>query len=408
MLSPFRLGHKTSGSYDVSKPVCHKSKRKNHQTKNKTNRTDQSHKLHLNQRHTQQLDCNNNEQDGVTLCTLGIGTTFGASVMPGKSHSVSVMTNEECTLLRVRRADFQEIFKTRDCNNNNNLQQRGEAVDQQLDGEACPLFYPFAPQARPQERSAESDPNGRQLAAPARFTPSPSSSGRRLEEQQQEHQHQQQQQPFVTCCYKFWLDRSDSDAGTGPSATDHNYQEPQAAGELDDPAADKAGGESDVLLETDSLLLGKLAPDACFRLILSKQPYERSQEEVDMVFEELQHLKALSHLTNSVKKQLAACVQGEHHARQNTIIFNQGDVGHSWYIILRGSVNVVIVGKGVVCTLHDGDDFGKLALVNDAPRAATIVTNEPQCYFLRVDKHDFNTILRDVEANTVRLKEHGK
>ena len=69
---------------------------------------------------------------------------------------------------------------------------------------------------------------------------------------------------------------------------------------------------------------------------------------------------------------------------------------------------MVIVGKGVVCTLHEGDDFGKLALVNDAPRAATIVTNEPNSYFLRVDKHDFNTILRDVEANTVRLKEHGK
>lgn len=46
----------------------------------------------------------------VTLCTLGVGTTFGASVMPGRSHSVSVITNDECTLLRVRRADFQEIF----------------------------------------------------------------------------------------------------------------------------------------------------------------------------------------------------------------------------------------------------------------------------------------------------------
>ncbi|KAL0190368.1 hypothetical protein M9458_013066, partial [Cirrhinus mrigala] len=63
---------------------------------------------------------------------------------------------------------------------------------------------------------------------------------------------------------------------------------------------------------------------------------------------------------------------------------------------------------GVVCTLHEGDDFGKLALVNDAPRAASIVLREDNCHFLRVDKEDFNRILRDVEANTVRLKEHDQ
>ena len=50
--------------------------------------------------------------------------------------------------------------------------------------------------------------------------------------------------------------------------------------------------------------------------------------------------------------------------------------------------------QGVVCTLHEGDDFGKLALVNDAPRAATIVLRDDNCHFLRVDKDDFNRILR--------------
>lgn len=72
------------------------------------------------------------------------------------------------------------------------------------------------------------------------------------------------------------------------------------------------------------------------------------------------------------------------------MLFNQGDEGKSWYIILKGSVNVAIHGRGVVCTLNEGDDFGKLALVNDSPRAATIVLRENNCQFLRVEKQDFN------------------
>lgn len=47
-----------------------------------------------------------------------------------------------------------------------------------------------------------------------------------------------------------------------------------------------------------------------------------------------------------------------------------------------------------MCTLHEGDDFGKLALVNDAPRAASIVLREDNCHFLRVEKEDYNRILR--------------
>ncbi|XP_015231752.1 PREDICTED: rap guanine nucleotide exchange factor 4-like isoform X2 [Cyprinodon variegatus] len=166
--------------------------------------------------------------------------------------------------------------------------------------------------------------------------------------------------------------------------------------------------ESEGELQDTLLFLSQIGPDALMRMILRKPPSERSPDDLEIIYEELLHIKALSHLSTTVKRELAGVLIFESHERAGTVLFHQGEEGTSWYIILKGSVNVVIYGKGVVCTLHEGDDFGKLALVNDAPRAASIVLREDNCHFLRVDKEDFNRILRDVEANTVRLKEHGQ
>ncbi|XP_004693177.2 PREDICTED: rap guanine nucleotide exchange factor 3 isoform X2 [Condylura cristata] len=155
-------------------------------------------------------------------------------------------------------------------------------------------------------------------------------------------------------------------------------------------------------------LLSQRGPDALLTVALRKLPGQRTDEELDLIFEELLHIKAVAHLSNSVKRELAAVLLFEPHSKAGTVLFSQGDKGTSWYIIWKGSVNVVTHGKGLVTTLHEGDDFGQLALVNDAPRAATIILREDNCHFLRVDKQDFNRIIKDVEAKTMRLEEHGK
>ncbi|KAM9445520.1 rap guanine nucleotide exchange factor 3 isoform 2-T2 [Clarias gariepinus] len=165
--------------------------------------------------------------------------------------------------------------------------------------------------------------------------------------------------------------------------------------------------KDDELQEGLSFLV-QMGPDALLNMKLRKSPSQRTAEDVEVIYEELLHVKAVAHLSTSVRKELAAVLVFESYAKADTVLFSQGDKGTSWYIIWRGSVNVITHGKGLVTTLHEGEDFGQLALVNDAPRAATIILREDNCHFLRVDKQDFIRILKDVEANTVRLEEHGK
>ncbi|XP_036068738.1 rap guanine nucleotide exchange factor 3 isoform X1 [Oryzias melastigma] len=166
--------------------------------------------------------------------------------------------------------------------------------------------------------------------------------------------------------------------------------------------------ESEDELQEALSLLSQLGPDALLTMILRKTPSQRTAEDIEVIYEELLHVKAAAHLSTSVRKELAAVLVFESHAKAGTVLFSQGDKGTSWYIIWKGSVNVITHGKGIVTTLHEGEDFGQLALLNDAPRAATIILREDNCHFLRVDKQDFIRILKDVEANTVRLEEHGK
>lgn len=47
----------------------------------------------------------------MTVCTLCSGTAFGECVLNDGYHSVSVISNESCTLLRVSKVDFQDIWQ---------------------------------------------------------------------------------------------------------------------------------------------------------------------------------------------------------------------------------------------------------------------------------------------------------
>ncbi|RNA01575.1 Rap guanine nucleotide exchange factor 4, partial [Brachionus plicatilis] len=72
-------------------------------------------------------------------------------------------------------------------------------------------------------------------------------------------------------------------------------------------------------LQDTILLLSQIAPDATLRMILRKPPDERTVNDLDIIYEELIHVKALSHLSSLVKRELASVLLFEAYPYHNTI-----------------------------------------------------------------------------------------
>lgn len=77
-------------------------------------------------------------------------------------------------------------------------------------------------------------------------------------------------------------------------------------------------------------------------------------------------------------------------------IIKQGDIGDAFYLLESGSVNVFLEKQGEesrkVHSYGSGDAFGELALMYNAPRAATCVASE-DCKLWALDRNSFRVIV---------------
>ena len=99
---------------------------------------------------------------------------------------------------------------------------------------------------------------------------------------------------------------------------------------------------------------------------------------------------------------LVGVVQREH--KTGDVIIKQGDEGDNFYLIEEGTCEVFItktVGepeiKVMTCTKDDHNSFGELALMYNAPRAATVKASS-QCKLWCLDRLAFKVIMMETAS----------
>ena len=89
-------------------------------------------------------------------------------------------------------------------------------------------------------------------------------------------------------------------------------------------------------------------------------------------------------------------ISREKKANKNEIIFREGDIGDAFYLIVTGSVRISTlvpgVGEEALTILREGEYFGEMALIDDAPRSASAIAND-DTMLLYIGKDDFRKLL---------------
>ena len=95
-----------------------------------------------------------------------------------------------------------------------------------------------------------------------------------------------------------------------------------------------------------------------------------------------------------------------HEYKKGTIIFNEGDDSDSLYIIKSGRVKVFLHGengKEIVLNVHGVNEFfGEMALIDEDPRSASVVTTEPTKVLI-LKRHDFESYLEKYPHIAINL-----
>ena len=124
----------------------------------------------------------------------------------------------------------------------------------------------------------------------------------------------------------------------------------------------------------------------------------KSADQVERILAKLSMSILFSSLDNKEKKLIADAMKVVD-VKPNTRVIEQGKEGHELYVVDQGRLDCFKKFPNEpkerhLLTYAPGDAFGELALMYNAPRAATIIAKE-DCVLFSLDRETFNHIVKD-------------
>jgi CRP-like cAMP-binding protein len=150
------------------------------------------------------------------------------------------------------------------------------------------------------------------------------------------------------------------------------------------------------------------------KLILLIPPKDRSPQQLQTLADSTKHIKFFAELSASEGIEAhRQCVQNMSYLsiKAGQFLFNAGEEGGCFYIILSGSVAVLApyrrkegkVDFNLLTVLRGGDSFGELALISNKPRAASILAREPTSLAV-LERSDYLRLLSKIQDARLTAK----
>ncbi|OAA37200.1 cAMP-dependent protein kinase regulatory subunit [Metarhizium rileyi] len=134
--------------------------------------------------------------------------------------------------------------------------------------------------------------------------------------------------------------------------------------------------------------------------------HEKTADQLGRLKKAIEGNFLFSHLDEEQTAQILGALVEKPIPAKGIKVISQGDTGDFFYVVEKGSFDVHVNPSGTiqpgpdglgeqVGNIQAGGSFGELALMYNAPRAATVISVEPNCTLWALDRITFRRILME-------------